>query len=154
MGKSAMAKGDNDMAWKEFAEVIKSGTGERPVEAKYLTGEIKFLKGEFKESQKILFELINQKPTYSYWIGKSFILISDNYVGLNDLFNAKFTLNTFIEKSTNEELLKIAREKLAKVLELEKELENKNKRTIEDPFKVEFRNQPVPVLENDSIQKK
>jgi predicted negative regulator of RcsB-dependent stress response len=124
------------------------------VEAKYLTGEIKFLKGEFKESQKILFELINQKPPYSYWIGKSFILISDNYVGLNDLFNAKFTLNTFIEKSTNEELLKIAREKLAKVLELEKELENKNKRTIEDPFKVEFRNQPVPVLENDSIQKK
>jgi tetratricopeptide (TPR) repeat protein len=154
IGKSAMAKGENDMAWKEFAEVIKSGTGERPVEAKYLTGEIKFLKGEFKESQKILFELINQKPPYSYWIGKSFILISDNYVGLNDLFNAKFTLNTFIEKSTNEELLKIAREKLAKVLELEKELENKNKRTIEDPFKVEFRNQPVPVLENDSIQKK
>lgn len=36
-------------------------------------------------------------PSYDYWIGKSFILLADNYVALKDTFQAKQTLQSLID---------------------------------------------------------
>lgn len=153
IAKSALEKGDLDLAWNEFKETIKTSQGEKGAEARYNLGYIQFLRGQYKESQKSLLEVINLKPSYSYWSGKSFILIADNYAAMNDLFNAKFTLKTYLEKSTNAELSAIAQQKLAKLIELEKTLEEQ-KRIKQEPLKIDFNNDPdlIPNQETDSLK--
>lgn len=143
-----------DAAWTSFQLVIKTAQGERVAEARYYLGYIKWMAGEYKESQKLLFQLINDKPAYGYWNGKAFILIADDYVGLNDLHNAKITLKALIEKSTNPELVAEAQLKLAKVLELEKSLEENNRKKEGDGMRVNFGNSPTPdPLPNDTLKK-
>ncbi|MCC7303580.1 MAG: tetratricopeptide repeat protein [Bacteroidia bacterium] len=153
LAKSALDTQALDQAWISFQEVIKTSQGERVAEARYYLGYVKWLKGEFKESQKLLFELIQSKPAYGYWNGKAFLLISDDYVGLNDLHNAKITLKALIEKSTNPELVAEANTKLSKVLEMEKELEEKNKKKEGEGMRVLFGEQPSMPTPSDTIRK-
>jgi len=108
-----------DLATKEFLSVTYLTTSEKNAEAKYNIAYIQFLAEQYKESQKTIFELINQSPGYDYWIGKGFILLSDNYVAMKDNFNAKYTLQALIDKSTNAELIAVAKEKLNKINEAE-----------------------------------
>jgi hypothetical protein len=56
-----------------------------------------YKQNNFKASQNKCFEIINEVPSYDYWIGKSFILLADNYVSLKDTFQAKQTLQSIIE---------------------------------------------------------
>lgn len=125
IGKSAAEKQDFDLAMSSFSNVSAFTTSEKSAEAKYLTGYIQFVKGNHKESQKTIFELINQQPGYDYWIGKGFILLADNYSALNDFFNAKYALQSLIDKSANAELVMVAKEKLNRIIEMEKLEEEK-----------------------------
>ncbi|MBI3500321.1 MAG: tetratricopeptide repeat protein [Bacteroidetes bacterium] len=108
-----------DLAAKEFLAVTYLTTSEKSAEAKYNIAYNQFLTEQYKESQKTIFELINQQPGYDYWIGKGFILLSDDYAALKDLFNAKYALQALIEKSSNIELVTIAKEKLNRLNEIE-----------------------------------
>ena len=53
--------------------------------------------------------------SYGYWVGKSLILLADNYIAKEDLFQAKITLQNVIDKSTFPELVSSANEKLAAI---------------------------------------
>lgn len=133
IGKALLEKQNYDAAINEFNAASGLTKSEKGADAKYHIAYVQFLKGQYKESQKIIFDLIGQEPAYDYWIGKGFILLSDNYVGLNDLFNAKYALQKLIDKSANAELIAVAKEKLNKIAETEKiELEKKQKVNIEE----------------------
>lgn len=119
IGKAAIERQDYDRATSELNPVVTLTKSEKSAEAKYHLAYVQFLRQQYKESQKSIFELINQDPGYDYWIGKGFILLSDNYVGMNDLFNARFALEKLIEKSASPELTAVAREKLVKIKEME-----------------------------------
>jgi hypothetical protein len=73
---------------------------------------------KYKESIKTLQELAQDFSEFVYWYEKSFLLISENYIGQNDYFMAKATLKSVIENSETPETLDIAKKKL-------KEIENK-----------------------------
>lgn len=140
IGKNYSEGKQYDLAEKEFMEVITLTKSEKSAEAKYLIGYNYFLAEKYKESQKTIFELINQEPSYDYWIGKGFILLSDNYAAQKDYFNAKYALQALIEKTTNSELLMVAKEKLNRINELdartkaEEELKKQQKPTTELRF--------------------
>ncbi len=119
IGKSAVEKKNYDLATSELSSVSSLTTSEKNAEAKFYFAYVQYLQSQYKESQKTVFALINQDPSYDYWVGKGFILLSDNYVAMNDLFNAKFTLEKLIEKSSNAELSAVAKEKLNKIKEAE-----------------------------------
>lgn len=139
IGKSAIATQNYELAAGQFSLIPSLTTSEKNSEAKYNTAYVQFLKNQYKESQKTVFELLNQDPGYDYWIGKGYILLSDNYVALNDFFNAKYALQSFIDKSTIVELVTIAKEKLSRIIELEKiELEKKQQKNPED-VNIEFK---------------
>ncbi|MBL0342381.1 MAG: hypothetical protein IPP71_16630 [Bacteroidetes bacterium] len=82
--------------------------------------------------------MINQIPSYEYWIGKSFLLLGDNYVALKDIFQAKHTFRSILEnyeKSPTdvEDLRTLAQEKLTAIEKgeneiLQKEIEEKEKK--------------------------
>ena len=119
IGKNYSEIKQYDLATKELIRVTYLTTSEKNAEAKYYIAYIQFLTEQYKESQKTVFELIDQNPGYDYWIGKGFILLSDDYVAMKDNFNAKYALQAVIDKSTNAELIAVAKEKLNKINEQE-----------------------------------
>lgn len=139
IARSAVQKVDYETATKEFQLVLGLTQNEKAAEAKYSIAEIQYLKGQFKESQKTIFEVINQKPSYGFWVGKSFLLLSDVYIALGDRYNAKYTLKTYIDKSTNAELVAEAKLKLSNILEVEhSEDENTQKKKAEQ-YDIQFK---------------
>lgn len=110
-GKAGMATDDYNLAFKEFT-TASSSANEFGVEGKYNVAYILHLRGEHDNCESEVFSLIKKFPSYGYWIGKSLILLADNYVAKDDLFQAKITLNTVIDNSKFPELVNTAKEKL------------------------------------------
>lgn len=114
LGKSAMARGDYESAQDEFLNTLNSAQDEYGAEAKYLLGEIKFLTKEHKQCYETLVSLNTDFAAYPQWVGKSFLLLSDNYLAMGDVFQAKGTLKS-LEAFPLDEIKTLAREKLKKI---------------------------------------
>ena len=110
-GKATLAKDDYNVAMKEFSTAASSAN-KFGVEAKYNVAYILHLRGEYDNCESEVFSLIKKFPSYGYWIGKSLILLADNYVAKEDLFQAKVALNNVIDNSKFPELVDTANEKL------------------------------------------
>lgn len=136
-GRSSLNTDDLQKATAEFNIVAKIPNSESGAEAKYSLALIQYKLGNFKESQKKCFDIINQIPSYEFWIGKSFLLLGDNYVALKDLFQAKHTYRSLIENyeknvTDPEDIRALAQEKVDAIEKgenenLQKEIEEKEK---------------------------
>lgn len=129
-GKSALETSDLLTASNEFKAISKITNSAIGAEARYSLALVSYQQNNFKESQKKCFEVINQVPSYDFWVAKSFILLSDNYVALKDTFQAKHTLKSIIENykkdaSDPEDILQIAQQKYNGILETETEIDKK-----------------------------
>jgi TolA-binding protein len=125
IGRAALESEDYTTAQKEMS-IIARQTGEYGAEAKFSLAYIQYKLKNFKTSRDKCFEVINAVPSYDYWIGKSFILLADNYVALADTFQAKHTLKSIVENyernpADKEDIKAIATEKLNAILEKEKQ---------------------------------
>jgi TolA-binding protein len=125
-----------DDAQAEFQAVANSSKAEIGAESKFYVATILYQKQDFKQSKKTVFELINGDGDYPYWVTKAMILLADNYVALNDNFQAKGMLKGIIDESDIPELIKIAQEKLDKINADEEAA--KQMKIVEEPIKVEF----------------
>ncbi len=96
LGRCALLTDDFATAKKEFQATAKQSSAVG-AESRYNLALIEYKQNNFKASQNKCFEIINEVPSYDYWIGKSFILLADNYVALKDTFQAKQTLQSLIE---------------------------------------------------------
>jgi len=94
--RSAMALNDLTIAKREF-NAVASQTSEAGAESKYNLALIEFRLGNYKSTQSKCYEVANQVPSYDFWIGKSFLLLADNFLALNDVFQAKATLQSLID---------------------------------------------------------
>ena len=119
LGKAAMAKGDYDLAQDEFLNTLNSAQDEYGAEAKYLLAEIQYLNKQNKQCYETLISLNNDFSAYPDWVGKSFLLLADNYLAMGDAFQAKGTLNSLIDNFPQENIKTIAREKLKKITDEE-----------------------------------
>ncbi len=114
LGKSAMARGDYVVAQDEFLNTLNSAQDEYGAEAKYLLGEIQYLTKENKQCYETLVSLNSDFAAYPEWVGKSFLLLADNYLAMGDSFQAKGTLKS-LETFPLENIKALAREKLKKI---------------------------------------
>jgi len=119
LGKAAMAKGDYDLAQDEFINTLNTARDEYGAEAKYLLGEIQYLSKQHKQCYETLVSLNSDFAAYPEWVGKSFLLLADNYLAMGDSFQAKGTLNSLIDNFPQENVKAIAREKLKKITDEE-----------------------------------
>jgi TolA-binding protein len=127
LGKTAFAKGDYETAKDEFLNTLNAAQDEYGAEAKYTLAYIFFLEKNYTQSYETLVSLNNDFSSYEPWVGKSFLLIADNFVAQEDLFNAKATLQSLIDNFPLENIKEEARKKLADVQARELEIENKVK---------------------------
>lgn len=125
LGKTAMAKGDYDLAQDEFLNTLNSAQDEYGAEAKYLLGEIQYLNKQHKQCYETLISLNSDFAAYPEWVGKSFLLLADNYLAMGDSFQAKGTLNSLIDNFPKEDIKVIAREKFKKIMSEEEVIKQK-----------------------------
>lgn len=114
-GKVFLKRKNYSAALDEFIKVINESRNETAAEAKYLMGQVYFEQEDYRRSLETLFDLNRNYATYNYWIGRSFLLIADNYLKMGELLQAEATLNSIIENAKIEEIVDQAREKLRKV---------------------------------------
>ncbi|MBK5278061.1 MAG: tetratricopeptide repeat protein [Bacteroidia bacterium] len=119
IGKSAMAKGDYDAAKDEFINTLNTAQDEYGAEAKYLLAEIFYLNKDHKQSNETLVDLKSSFSAYTYWVGKAFLLMADNYKAMGEIFQAKGTLKSLIENFPLQHIKDQAEGRLKKIEEAE-----------------------------------
>ncbi|MFO8066502.1 MAG: tetratricopeptide repeat protein [Bacteroidales bacterium] len=134
-GKSYLKLNKSEDAENAFSKVTDLGETEMSAEAKYNLALIEFKKGDYEKSEDLIFKYINEISSYDYWLAKIFILLADNYLQTENVFQAKQTLQSIIENYKGEELKNIAREKLR---DIEAKEEQEQLKTDPDTLEIEF----------------
>jgi tetratricopeptide (TPR) repeat protein len=93
-GKAAMGKGDYDVAKDEFINTINTAKDEYSAEAKYLLAEIFFKTKEYKQCYETLVSLNSDFVSFTPWVGKSYLLLSDYYLAVGNRYQTKATLKS------------------------------------------------------------
>ena len=119
MANAALQTGDLNLANKEYTIVSNLMKGETAAEAKYYQALIQYKLENYKESEKIVFEMINEYGSYDHWITKGFILLADIYVKYDNTFQAKQTLQSIIDNQEDTVLVSLALKKMKIIEELE-----------------------------------
>ena len=114
-GRAAYEQGNLDQAEPILTELVGEAPDENGAEAQYLLAKIQYDLGNYQQSIDALYELNKKFGGYEAWLGKSFLLIAENYAAMDEVFQAKATLSSIIENSPDEEVVKIARERLAEI---------------------------------------
>ena len=119
-------------------------------EAKYLLAEIYNQQSEFEKSDAAITRLIDQVPSFPFWIAKGFILLADNFLAQEDAYNARVTYQSVIDNADNQELIAIARKKLTELEIAEDKEANSNTETIE--IEMNEGNTDDKLFEPDSVR--
>lgn len=122
--KCALAQNDLKMAEERFEQTLLASNSEFGAEALYSLAKIHFMRAEYDQSEKLIFDMVNVFPNYGEWISKSFLLLADNYIMRDDLFQARLTLQNVIDNYDGE--LKVqAERKLAEISGMTQKLEER-----------------------------
>lgn len=127
LGKSAMGRGDYENAKDEFLNTLNTAQDEYGAEAKYLLAEIFYLTKQHKQAYETLVSLNKDFSSYTDWVGKSFLLLSDNFYAEGNMFQAKATLKSLINDFPLAYIKDQAKEKLKKI-----EAEESKKKVVPD----------------------
>jgi TolA-binding protein len=142
LGRSALALDSMSGARKWFGEVAQRTRNEMAAEAKYSIALIQFKMMNYDMAEKEVFDLINNIPSYDYWIAKAFILLADVYVQTDNTFQAKHTLQSIIDNYDGDDELKdVARQKLREIAEMERLMEE---RRAEEEIEIRIRSVETP----------
>jgi TolA-binding protein len=120
IGKAAMARGNYDLAKDEFLNTLNTARDEYGAEAKYRLAEIFFNTGQHKPCYETLISLNADFAAYDEWVGRSYLLLADNFLAMNDSFNARATLESLIGKFPLQHIQDMAKEKLKKITDAER----------------------------------
>jgi TolA-binding protein len=127
LGKSAMGRGDYETAKDEFLNTLNTAQDEYGAEAKYLIGEIFFFNKEYNQCYETLLGLNKDFSAYTDWVGKSFLLLSDNFYAQGNTFQSKATLKSLLADFPLAYIKDQAAEKLKKI-----EAEENKKKAVVD----------------------
>jgi TolA-binding protein len=123
LGKTAMARDDFETAKDEFLNTLNAAQDEYGAEAKFLLAQLLHNQKEYRQSNETLVGLNNDFAEYQEWVGKAYLLMADNYVGLNNNFQATATLQSLIDHFPLQHVKEAARKKMAEIEKLETEQE-------------------------------
>ncbi|MEI7802901.1 MAG: tetratricopeptide repeat protein, partial [Bacteroidota bacterium] len=136
--KVAMINKDYAKAEDLFTKVSKGNNSTTGAEALYNIALIYFNENKNDEAEKQCYKVIEQKPSYNYWIAKSYLLLGDIFFSENDLFNAKATLQSIIDNyKTDDDILPEAKSKLQQVTEKENQQSKVMQDSVEHSFQMD-----------------
>lgn len=115
LGRAAYARGDYEAATDHFLNMINYNNESLSAEAQYYISEIQYRQQKYKQSIESLYYLNNNFSSDEYWLGRSFLLIAENLMALNEEFQAKATLKSIITNSKNKEIVEKAQTRLKEI---------------------------------------
>ncbi|WP_166444665.1 tetratricopeptide repeat protein [Dyadobacter bucti] len=115
LGKVPYDRGDLTKAADEFKKIIATSKDEYGAEASYWAATILYKNKKYKEAETAIIEMGKAFEGYDYWRVRSFILLAEVYVGLNEMGQAKATLTSIIDNSDDKEAVELAKEKLTQI---------------------------------------
>lgn len=115
LGKAALERGDLETAKDEFLNTLNAARDEYGAEAKFLLARIFYEQKEYRQSIETCISLNNDFAEYEDWVGKSYLLMADNYAALNNTFQAKGTLQSLIDHFPSQQVKEAARKKLQEI---------------------------------------
>lgn len=119
-GRALYRLQEYDAALPLLNKVASAAVSAKAAESKYYTCEIAYKKEQYQASLDSCIKLKNKFSAYEYWIVKTFILMADNYVELDNKFQAKATLESIVVNYDGDEKLKAeAKGKLDDLIERE-----------------------------------
>ncbi len=130
-GKLAFAEGDLSAAFIRFTGIYEATKNELGAQAKYYIAAIQLKRSEWAACQATVFELTDKIPYYDEWIARAFLLLAETYVGQQDYFQAKATLQSIIDNREEDEITKLAATRLAEITALETPPQNGRNSNIE-----------------------
>lgn len=117
-GKIRLEAKEYDNAYKDFVEVNKK-KGASGAEAKYYMCEIAYFKKAYEAAETEIFQLIEDYSAYDEWKFKGFLLLADVYLGMEDYFQTRSTLNAIIDNVTEQWVVDEAKARLNVLTEIE-----------------------------------
>ena len=59
----------------------------------------------YEKSKAFIFELVNNLPSYDFWVSKAVILLAKNYIEEEDFFQAKYILDELMIKYSDQQII-------------------------------------------------
>ncbi len=118
MGRTCFDNGQYDSAFAYYGNIVASTNGEYNGEARCRQAEILMLNKKYDRAEKMI-EGIVADASSDYWLAYSFILWADIYYARGNNMQAKQTLQSIIDNYDGEELVGVARRKLAAIVAAE-----------------------------------
>ena len=100
IAKSFNALNEIDFAWDYYKKVAYEVNSKEGAESKYRMIEIMYEQDEMDNAEKEIFEFIDMSTPHQYWIGMSFLTLSDIYTVKGDVFSAINALQSLIDYYT------------------------------------------------------
>ncbi|MDA1269393.1 MAG: tetratricopeptide repeat protein [Bacteroidetes bacterium] len=100
-GKSHRFLGQNSESEDSFGLLIQKFSNEEAAEGLFLLALIYQEKGDLKGSNELIFDYSTPFLEFDFWYGSVFLLLADNYLKLGEVFQAKATLQSVIDQSTD-----------------------------------------------------
>ena len=115
MGLIDMATGRYDVANKNFLEVSEKRTDDLGARSQYHYGLSLYEQGRYTESISALVRVRTVFSQYEPWLSRSYLLIGDCYVKINDKRQAEEMYRVVVSKQKDNELGEEARQKINKL---------------------------------------
>jgi TolA-binding protein len=115
VAQGALDGNELDVAYTRYKAIAAGSKNAYGAEAAYHMAYVRYLQKNFKDAEKQVFDLVKKFPSYDHWKAKGFILLGDVYVGMDDPFQAKTTLQSVIDHCTEPELVAQASARLAAI---------------------------------------
>ncbi|MGZ2368583.1 tetratricopeptide repeat protein [Ancylomarina sp. YFZ004] len=95
--KAYLALKNDALAIIDLQELAKEVQTVEGAESRFLLAELLYKTQKIDEAEKRINEFIEMNSPHHYWLGKSFILLSDIFVDKKDVFQARYTLQSVID---------------------------------------------------------
>lgn len=115
LGKIMLERTQPDRALAQFRQVANNYTDASGAEALYLAGTTLRLQKNYNASINELTKMKTQFEHHPDWVAEAFLLIAENYIDLNNLFQARATLNSIIDYTKDETIKQRARKRLSEI---------------------------------------
>jgi tetratricopeptide (TPR) repeat protein len=113
-GKIYMAKNDYPKATEAFNQTIALAKDDFGAEAQYLIAQMLYNQKKYKESSDMIIAKFRNEfsDAADRIVGRAYLLLADDFVGLDNVFQAKATLNSLIDNLSDKEIVAEAKTKL------------------------------------------
>jgi tetratricopeptide (TPR) repeat protein len=116
MGKSYYKLNDLVSSSASFNQVERYINNSQAAEARYMLAEILFKQGKITEAQKAAESANEKNNSYSFWIAKGLLLLSETYIIENDFLNARAAIEAVIDNFKDDPSINaLAKEKLEEI---------------------------------------